>query len=132
MELASVCKLEILGQYVFRNSNPAIFGVRVLAGSVKTGVQLIDETGEDVARVKGLQLEKESVDSGSEGQELAISLPGVNFERRLGDRKYLYADVSEKQFRNFKENKDLLSEGEKKVLMEIAGIKRKGNESWGM
>tara|TARA_Y100000310_G_C20703671_1_gene832460 strand:- start:584 stop:2326 length:1743 start_codon:yes stop_codon:yes gene_type:complete len=129
--LSALCKLEILEKYVFRNSNPAIFGVRVISGKVKSGIALIDETGESVARVKVLQHEKETVSEGLEGQELAMSLPGVNFERRLGDKKFLYSEISEKQFRSFKKNKDLLSAGELKVLQEIADIKRKKVEGWG-
>jgi translation initiation factor 5B len=121
--LATICKLEILPQYVFRNSNPAIFGVRVLGGSLKIGLNLIDEQGEKVARVKGLQKEKETVSGASEGDELALSLPGVNFERRLGDKKYLYVDIGVKQFKEFKKNKDLLSSTELKVLDELVRIK---------
>jgi hypothetical protein len=79
-----------------------------------------------------LQKDKEGVESASEGEELAVSLPGINFERRLGDRKFLYSEISERDFRNFKNNKDLLGEGEKKVLVEIAEMKRKKQENWGM
>lgn len=123
MGLASICKLEILHNYVFRNSNPAIFGVRVAGGKLKVGINLIDENGEDVSRIKSLQHEKESVEEASEGQELAISLPGVNFERRLGNVKFLYSYISEKAFKDFKRNKDLLSASELKILDEIARIK---------
>lgn len=130
--LASICKLELLKQYVFRNSNPAIFGVRVLAGKVKTGLHLIDDSGEKVARVKGLQLNKESVNEGKGGDELAMSLPGVNFERVLGDKKFLYADISSRDFKKFKGSKDLLSQSEMKVLQEIAEIKRRKEDSWGL
>jgi len=129
--LATICKLEILSQYIFRNSNPAIFGVRVVAGKAKTGIRLIDENGEEVARIKSLQHEKASVDEAKQGQELAMALPGINFERRLREIKYLYANVSEKQYRAFKENKELLSADELKVLQEIADIKRKKGEIWG-
>lgn len=130
--LATISKLEVLGQYVFRNSNPAIFGVRVSAGKIKTGIPLIADNGEEIARVKGLQVEKASVNEATPGQELAISLPGVNFERQLKEVKYLYADISERQFKDFKKNKDLLSAEELKTLEEIAVIKRKKNISWGM
>ncbi len=131
MELATICKLEILHQYKFRNLNPAIFGVKVLAGEITKGIPLIDETGESIARIKSLQEGKESVEKAEEGKELAIALPGVNFDRRLGDKKYLYSDVSAKQFKKFKENKDLLSASELRVLQEIADIKRKKEEGWG-
>ncbi len=124
MELASICKLEILHNFVFRNLNPAIFGVRVLGGRIKIGLPLIDESGEKVARVKGLQKEKEKILEAKDGEELAVSLPGVNFERRLGDKKYLYSDISASDFKNFKKNKDLLSDNELRILDEIARIKK--------
>jgi translation initiation factor 5B len=131
MGLATICKLEILHQYMFRNSNPAIFGVKVLAGKARVGIPMIDNNGEEVARIKSLQHDKSSVSEATQGQELAMALPGITFDRRLKDIKYLYAQLSEKQFRAFKENKDLLSGDEMKVLGEIADIKRKKDISWG-
>jgi len=122
IELETICKLEILPQYVFRNSNPAIFGIRVLGGRIRVRLPLIDEKGEEVARVKELQHEKESVHEASEGQELAISLPGVNFERRLKEVKYLYSYISKSGMKKFKENKDLLSAAELRILQEIERI----------
>jgi len=122
--LATICKLEILHQYVFRNLNPAIFGVRVLAGKLKVGIPLIAEDGEEIAHVKSMQKDKETVEEAKEGDELAVALPGVNFERRLKEKKYLYADISDRQFREFKKNKDLLSSSELRVLQEIADIKK--------
>jgi len=122
--LATICKLEILHQYVFRNLNPAIFGVRILAGKLKVGIPLIAEDGEEIAHVKSMQKDKTGVNVSVEGEELAVALPGVNFERRLREKKYLYADISGKQFREFKKNKDLLSSSELRVLQEIADIKK--------
>jgi translation initiation factor 5B len=124
MELATICKLEILHQYVFRNLNPAIFGVRVLSGKLRVGLPLIDEQGNEVARVKSIQRDKETVQEAKEGEELALALPGVNFERRLSDKKYLYTYINAKQFKDFKKNKELLSAGELKALQEIAEIEK--------
>jgi len=129
--LATICKLEILPKYVFRNSNPAIFGVRIVAGKLKVGIPMIDDKGEQVARVKSLQHEKETVVEAKEGQELALALPGIAFDRRLKDVKYLYADISENQFKQFKKNKELLSANELKVLQEIVVTKQKKNLNWG-
>ena len=132
MELAQICKLEILHQYVFRNLNPAIFGVRVLGGKLAVGQPLIDESNDKVARVKSIQLERSSVNEASEGQEVAIALPGVNFERKLKETHFLYSDINESQFKKFKSNKDLLSQNEVRILQEIAEIKRKVKDNWGM
>ncbi len=131
MSLATICKIEILHQYQFRNSNPAIFGIKVIAGDVRKNIPLIDETDEQIARVKALQEDKESVEEATENKEVAMSLPGVNFERQLADKKYLYSQISESQFKEFKKNKDILTESEIKALMEIAEIKRKKKIDWG-
>lgn len=132
MELASLFKIKILHQFVFRNLNPAIFGIRVESGKIKKGLNLIDEKGDKIGRVKNIQHEKKSIDEAIEGMEIAISTPGVNFERVLKDKNFLYSDISESQFRNFKKNKDLLSPNEMRTLQEIAEIKRKGKDDWGM
>ena len=84
---------------------------------------MMDEKGEEVARVKSIQHEKAAVQQATEDQELALALPGVAFDRRLKEVKYLYAYISDKQFKDFKKNKELLSANELKVLQEIAVMK---------
>ncbi len=132
MSLASVCKLKILHKFVFHNSNPAIFGARVEAGKLKANTPLMGESGEEVAKVKKIQMEKETLHEASSGMEVAISLPGINFERQLQEKEYLYADISSHQFKEFKKNKDLLTKEEIDVLQKISQIKRKAEPAWGM
>lgn len=132
MSLSNLVKLEILHQYVFHNAKPAIFGVRVLGGKLKKETNLISKSNEEIGRVKNVQHEKASVDEAGEGMEVAISIPGITFDRQLKDEKFLYSDLGESQFRAFKKNKDLLSASELKVLQEIAEIKRKEKVTWGI
>lgn len=132
MGLATVCKLEILPQYVFRNSNPAIFGARVLAGTARTGLPLIDENDNDVAHLKGIQSEKHAVQEAQKDAEVAISLPGVTFDRQLKETRFLYANLSETQFKAFKKHKELLSSDELRVLQELQLIKQRKNPAWGI
>ena len=94
-------------------------------------MNLINDKGEKIGRLKNIQHEKKSIEEATEGMEIAISIPGVNFERVLKDKNYLYSDISEQHFRNFKKNKDLLSSSEMKTLQEIAEIKRKEKMDWG-
>jgi len=131
MELTTLCKLEILHQYVFRVTKPAIFGVKVSAGKLTPNINFIDEEENKIGRVKNIQSEKQSVPEATEGMEVAISIPGINFEKELKEKKYLYSDIGERQFKKFKENKDLLTQGEIKILSEIAELKRKTNSEWG-
>jgi len=130
--LSSLCKLTLLPQYVFRNTSPAIFGVRVEAGKVVSGLNLIDNLGEKVGKIKNIQSESKAVEQASGGTELSISIPGINYERRMKSVNSVYSDISEQQFRNFKKNKDLLSASELRVLQEIAEIKRKQKVDWGI
>jgi translation initiation factor 5B len=132
MELTTICKLKILHQYVFRNTNPAIFGVKVEGGKLKQQISFIDEKGEKVGKIKNIQSEKKSIQEANEGMEVAVSMSGINFERVMKDRNFIYSDLGESQFRNFKKNKDLLSGSEMKILQEIAEIKRKEKADWGM
>jgi translation initiation factor 5B len=130
--LASLCKLKILPQYIFRNTKPAIFGVNIEVGKLISGLKLINKKCEEIGRVKNIQSEKKSVEMVTENMEVAISIPGVNFERQLNDTEFLYSNLGESQFRNFKKNKDLLTQKEITLLQEIAEIKRQDKAGWGI
>jgi len=123
--LVSLCKLKVLLQHVFRNTKPAIFGVRVETGKLLSGLNLIGEKAEKVGRVKNIQSENKSVNEATENMEVAISIPGVNFERQIKSKNFLYSDVSDSQLKNLEKNKDLLSGKETSLLQEIAEIKKK-------
>ena len=129
--LPAIVKVEILN-FVFRNSNPAVFGVAVKGGKLKQNIGLINSSDKKIGKVKTIQHEKNNIPDAEKGKEVAISVPGVNFERQLEVGEKLYSNLAESQFRKFKENKNLLSADEKKVLMEIASIKRKENVTWGV
>ena len=132
MGLTTICKLKILPEYVFRNTSPAIFGVRVEGGKLTSDLNMIDSDNEKVGRIKNIQKDRKSVGEAIEGDELAISIPGVNFERQLKDKEYLLTELGESQFKEFKKNKDLLSQNEIKILQGIAEIKRREQPEWGM
>ena len=130
--LTSIFKLEILHKFVFRNSKPAIFGVKVLAGKLKQNIETITENNEEIARIKAIQHENKAIREAEKGMEIAISLPGTTFDRQLKNARFLYSQLTEKQFKNFKENKELLTGEEVSVLKEIADIKRKEKATWGV
>jgi len=43
-EIVHPGKFQILGDYIFRISKPAVFGVRILAGRLRLGRRLVDHT----------------------------------------------------------------------------------------
>src|SRR3989344_4267975 len=132
LELSSISHLKILHQYVFRNLNPAVFGVRVEGGKLKANIKLMDADGEKITKVKAIQNNKIKVVEATKGMKVAISLPGINFERQLKDKTDLYSDISENQFKEFKDNKDILTQEEIQILQKISQIKRKQKPTWGV
>lgn len=132
LSLAPLNKIKILPDYVFRNTNPAIFGVRIEAGKLTADTNLIDNSEEKIGKIKNIQSENKSVEHATETMEVAISISNTNFERKLKNKQFLYSNISETQFRNFKKNKDLLNQKEIALLQEIAEIKRKKKPEWGL
>jgi translation initiation factor 5B len=125
-------KIEILKGYVFRQSNPAVFGVSVEAGTLKSGAPVMNKEGKYIGDVKGLQLDQKSIEKAEKGKQVAVSMMGITFGRQVNDGDVLYASISESDFRKFKEFKELISAEEKAMLKEIAEIMRKGNPVWGI
>ena len=129
--LTMPCKLKVL-KFVFRQSHPAIFGVKIEAGSLKSEMPLMNNMGEKLAEVKAIQAERKGVKEAKKGQEVAISLPGITFGRQVKEDETLYSALSESEFRKLKDNKSLLSGDELSVLQEISQIKRREKSTWGL
>jgi len=125
------CKLKVL-RFMFRMSKPAIFGVRVEAGTLVPEIPLMNHEGKHIDKVKAVQSEGKGVQSAKKGKEVALSLPGITFGRQVKEGDILYSELSESEFRKLKENKSLLSSEEMNILKEIAEIKRKEKSTWGM
>jgi len=130
-ELTFPCKIKTL-KYVFRTSKPAIIGVRVEAGIMKSGITLMNANGEIIDRIKNIQSKNKSVGESKKGDEVAISLPNITIGRQLKEDETLYSSLSENEFKSLKQNKKLLSPSEIAILQEIARIKRKEKATWGL
>ncbi|MFH1591871.1 MAG: translation initiation factor IF-2 [Candidatus Woesearchaeota archaeon] len=131
-EIIFPAKVQILRGCVFRQSHPAIVGVRVLAGKLKNGAPLIKEDGSKAGEIKSVQLDGENVSEAGKNEEVAISLPGITVGRQVDEDTILYTDVSDKDFVKLKKLKKFLKGDEIEVLKEIAIIKRKAAPLWGI
>ena len=125
-------KIKILNGYIFRQSNPAVVGVEVLLGILKTNVMLMKDNGLSLVEVKELQNEGKNMKEVKTGEQVAMSLQGVTAGRQINEGEILYSDITENNFRKLKEMKKLLNEQEIKALKEIAEIKRRNNSLWGV
>ncbi|HVC58214.1 MAG TPA: translation initiation factor IF-2 [Candidatus Acidoferrales bacterium] len=117
--------IEVLPNTVFRASHPAIFGMDVLEGRVRAGYQLINDVGEVVGRVKGIQNDKSPVETAKKGDRFAISVEGPTFGRQIREDQKLYTGISEEDYLHFtKELSSVLTDEEKALLGKIINIRR--------
>jgi translation initiation factor 5B len=125
-------KLEVLQGYVFRQSNPAVCGVEVLQGKLKSGVRIMKTNADVVDVVKQIQKEKDTVSEAERGSQVAISLPKTTVGRQIVEGDILFSFIPEEDFKELKRFKKLLSNEEREVLKEIAGVMRKKEAMWGI
>ncbi len=125
-------KIKLLRNCCFRQSKPAIFGVRIESGILRPRVMLMNSDGEDIDKVKGIQSEGKNVEQAQQGQEIAISLPNITYGRQIQEDDFLYSSLNAEEFLKLKENKKYLNGDELALLQEIAEIKRKGKATWGI
>lgn len=119
------CIVKVLPNTAFRISHPAIFGVDVTAGRLKSSVLLMNPEGDVVGRVKELQNNGMSVPEAKKGESVAISVDGITFGRQVKENDLLYSHINDDEERLLRSKFSyLLSDEEKDLLDKIAVIKR--------
>ncbi len=93
--VTSPAVLRVLEGFVFRVSEPAVFGVEVLEGCLKPGCELA-RPGKIVGRLKEIQKEGRSVDCLEAGERAAISVEGGVVGRNIKEGDELFTVVTER------------------------------------
>lgn len=125
-------KVKYLSGCTFRQNNPCVIGVEVLSGTLKPDTDLIKENSDVVGHIKTVEYERESVQEAEKGKQVAISMPGVTAGRQIHEEEIFFVDMNENNFKKLKEFKKFLTNDEVQVLKELAEIKRKSNNFWGI
>jgi translation initiation factor 5B len=125
-------KIRLLPDCVFRQSNPAVVGVRVLGGKLRSDVDLIKTDGKKVGHLKTMQLRQESIREADPGLEVAISIEGATVGRQVSVGDDLYVDVPERHIKVLeREMVKTLNTSTQEILAEFTTMKRKGDPFWG-
>jgi translation initiation factor 5B len=125
-------KIRLLPDCVFRQSNPAVVGVRVLGGKLRSDVDLIKLDGKKVGHLKTMQLRQESIREADPGLEVAISIEGVTVGRQVSVGDDLFVDVPERHIKVLeREMVKTLNTSTQEILSEFTTMKRKGDPFWG-
>jgi translation initiation factor 5B len=124
--------IRIMPDCVFRQSKPAIVGVQIVGGVIRTQVTLLREDGAIVGTLKEIQERNENLSSASAGQEVAISIDGPTVGRQIHEGDTLYVNIPEKHARIVEQElRSKLSEDEREILEKFLEMKRKKEPFWG-
>jgi len=131
-KLVMPAKIRILPNCVFRQSNPAVVGVRVLGGKLQSGVDLVLSNGRNIGRLKQIQAKNESILEAEAGMEVAISIEGPTVGRQINVDDDLYVDVPERHVKVIeREMINQLNPSTREVFEEFTALKRREDPFWG-
>jgi len=131
-ELTPICKFTFLKGYIFRNSNPAVFGIRVDAGKAVQKMSIMNKSGKKVGVIHQLQDGKKTIQSATQGQEVACSIQDVTIGRQISEEDVFYSLPRSSEAKKLIETfLHKLSSEEQAVLNEIVEIQRKTDSAYG-
>ena len=124
-ELTPIAKFTFLKGFIFRNNNPAVFGIRVDVGTLKQKIPFMNMDGRKVGVVHQLQLDGKTVTSAKTGDEVACSVNDVTTGRQIFEEDVYYtfppSHEAKKLLNKFMHK---LDPQEQEVLNEIVRIQR--------
>jgi translation initiation factor 5B len=130
--LIQPCKFVILKGFVFRKSNPAIFGVEIIEGRLRQKSPVINTEGIDVGSIHQIQDKGKSIDEARKGMQVAVSMNEPTVGRQIKEGDVLYTLPSTQHYKMLIERfKHRLSQEELTLLDEIARIRRKIDPLYG-
>lgn len=125
-------RFRILPDHTFRQSKPAVVGVEVEGGIIKTRLNVMKEDGTRVGIIKGIQQHGENVGEAKFGTQVAVSIDGPVVGRQIHEGDLLYIDIPERHAKMVEQElTDHLSADELETLEKFLNIKRLGNPFWG-
>jgi translation initiation factor 5B len=119
-------EIKILPNSCFRVSHPAIFGVEVIRGKLRPGVQMINAQGEILGKIKEMQDNGISMQEAKKSANIAVSMDGVTFGRQINDGDILNVFLNDDEERALKYKfRDFLTDDENDLLEKLDQIKEK-------
>ena len=130
-ELTLPAKMKMFPDFIFRNSDPAVFGVYVEAGTLYPKVQLITDKGKKVRRVHQIQDKGQTLEKAPKDSEVAISIRGIEIGRDIEKDETLFVNVPESHVRQLMGKFiDELSTDQKQALREFITLMRTHTHPW--
>ena len=131
-ELTPISKFTFLKGFIFRNSNPAVFGIRVDVGKLRQKIPFMNKSGKKIGVIHQLQHDGKTIDLVKTGQEVACSVQNVTVGRQVVEEDVFYTLPSSSDAKKLlKRFMQTLSSEERDTLNEIVEIQRKIDPAYG-
>lgn len=118
-------ELRVMPNCIFRNTKPAIVGVKVVCGRLRPNTELMKD-GRVVGRVEQIQDNGKNLAEAKERDEVAVSIKGATVGRNLFENDELYSVIPRRQLERMGEFADMLSEGEMMLMEKIKTMEERG------
>ena len=130
-ELILPAKMKMFPEFIFRNSDPAVFGVRIEAGTLYPKVPLITDKGKRIRRVHQIQDKGQTIEKAPKDSEVAISIRDIEIGRDLEKDETLHVNIPESHVRQLMGRFiDELTLDQKQALKDFIDLMRKINHPW--
>ncbi len=124
-------RIQLLPDCTFRQSKPAVVGVKIIGGIVKTNLDLVALDGTIVGKVKGIQSSGENISQAKVGMEVAMAIEGPTVGRQIKEGDTLFVNVPERHAKRMEnEINDSLTADELETLEAFLELRRRGNPFW--
>jgi translation initiation factor 5B len=129
--LVKPAKVKFLPGYIFRKAKPAVFGVEVLAGTIKPKTTLVKEDGRNIGEIMQIQDKGEAVSEANAGLQVAISVTKAIVGRHIHEGEVFYVRVPEAHAKTLLTKfQDRLTAEEIEALNEFIEIMRADSPFW--
>ncbi|WP_435333903.1 translation initiation factor IF-2 [Haloarchaeobius sp. TZWWS8] len=133
--IARPCRFQILPDHTFRQNNPAVVGVEVLAGTLKKNMNVVKFEGNEPKRVgqlKGIQEQGEDVDEARAGDRVSCAIDGPTVGRQIHENDELWIELPEKHAKILEQElKEEIPMDEREALSFYLEKRRKVDPFWG-
>ncbi len=116
-------KVRVLPNCFFRLSKPAVFGIEVLQGRLRSKAVLMDAKGNTIGTIKQMQAETKPVDIATPGMQLAISVDDAICGKTFKQGDALFTFIDKRQAEKIRTScKDEMSADEIVLLDQIVSM----------
>jgi translation initiation factor 5B len=131
-EIPPVCKFQFLKSFVFRRSDPAVFGAEILTGRLRQKVPVLNYEGRKIGTIHQIQQSGKTIEEATKGMQVALSMRGPTIGRQINEGDIFYTDLNSRQAKILNERfTNKLNEEERDILYQIMTLKRKDDELFG-